>query len=210
MIQHTSNANSCIDCVHLPFAVYQVDKEFRIINDAYPYIASRLLTDPSIELQSALQRLVFTEQSTLRWERLSELLEVASSTSDYDVTMAVEQMVAYLSTEQAQPIREMLAVQLIESMDNLEQDIVDFASSSIRSSNLRADQVATFLTAPLRNGDNGQSSQILVNAMIQAVENSANSNSSLKAFVKSVNIIRASNGVDSDKALSLIRKVSCQ
>jgi predicted unusual protein kinase regulating ubiquinone biosynthesis (AarF/ABC1/UbiB family) len=29
----------------------QVDDEFKIISDAYPYIASRLLTDPSLELQ---------------------------------------------------------------------------------------------------------------------------------------------------------------
>ena len=37
----------------------QVDKDFRIISDAYPYIASRLLTDPSKELQAALQQLLF-------------------------------------------------------------------------------------------------------------------------------------------------------
>jgi hypothetical protein len=39
----------------------QVDKDFRIISDAYPYIASRLLTDPSAELQAALQQLLFTD-----------------------------------------------------------------------------------------------------------------------------------------------------
>ena len=32
----------------------QVDQNFRIISDAYPYIASRLLTDPSKELKAAL------------------------------------------------------------------------------------------------------------------------------------------------------------
>ena len=34
----------------------QVDDEFKIISDAYPYIASRLLTDPSVELQAALEQ----------------------------------------------------------------------------------------------------------------------------------------------------------
>ena len=29
----------------------QVDKNSRIISDAYPYIASRLLTDPSVDIQ---------------------------------------------------------------------------------------------------------------------------------------------------------------
>ena len=37
----------------------EVDKEFRIINRAYPYIAARLLTDPSSELQAASQQLLF-------------------------------------------------------------------------------------------------------------------------------------------------------
>lgn len=37
----------------------QVDRESRIISDAYPYIASRLLTDSAPELQSALQQLLF-------------------------------------------------------------------------------------------------------------------------------------------------------
>lgn len=37
----------------------QVRPESRIIQDAYPYIASRLLTDSSPELQAALQQLIF-------------------------------------------------------------------------------------------------------------------------------------------------------
>ncbi|CAN0499289.1 unnamed protein product, partial [Scytosiphon promiscuus] len=52
--------------VFLPFAtseiaVLKVDKESRIIPDAYPYIASRLLTDSAPELQSALQQLLFKD-----------------------------------------------------------------------------------------------------------------------------------------------------
>lgn len=39
----------------------QVDRESRIISDAYPYIASRLLTDSAPELQSALQQLLFKD-----------------------------------------------------------------------------------------------------------------------------------------------------
>ena len=46
----------------------QVDPEFRIISDAYPYIASRLLTDSSPELQGALQTLLFKD-GRARWER---------------------------------------------------------------------------------------------------------------------------------------------
>ena len=54
----------------------EVDQNFRIINRAYPYIASRLLSDPSSELQSAAQQLLLRD-GLPRWDRLDELLEVA-------------------------------------------------------------------------------------------------------------------------------------
>ena len=58
----------------------QVDKDFRIINDAYPYIASRLLTDPSNELKDAVQKLLFNADSEPNWDRLSDLLSTAQET----------------------------------------------------------------------------------------------------------------------------------
>ena len=39
----------------------QVDRESRILSEAYPYIASRLLTDSAPELQDALQQLLFKD-----------------------------------------------------------------------------------------------------------------------------------------------------
>ena len=72
----------------------QIDSDFRIISDAYPYIASRLLTDPSEQLQGALQQLVIKD-GKLRWDRLGELMEEASSTSDYDVTLAADQVITH-------------------------------------------------------------------------------------------------------------------
>lgn len=43
----------------------QVDDEFKIISDAYPYIASRLLTDPSVELQAALEQVTQLDYTDL-------------------------------------------------------------------------------------------------------------------------------------------------
>ena len=54
----------------------QVDGTFRIINDAYPYVASRVLSDP--QLQSILQYMVLTPERRMRWNRLENLLESAS------------------------------------------------------------------------------------------------------------------------------------
>merc|ERR1719198_875732 len=47
----------------------QVDRDFRIISDAYPYIASRLLTGPQPELRDALRQLLFKDGQP-RYRRL--------------------------------------------------------------------------------------------------------------------------------------------
>ena len=44
---------------HVTAAWPQVDSDFAIIKDAYPYIATRLLTDRSPQLQNALKQLIF-------------------------------------------------------------------------------------------------------------------------------------------------------
>lgn len=55
----------------------QVDPTSRIISEAYPYIASRVLTDSQEELKEALRRLALTADGHVRWERLEGLLDEA-------------------------------------------------------------------------------------------------------------------------------------
>ncbi len=55
----------------------QVDPKFRIINDAYPYVASRVLSDA--KLQDILQYMVLTKDDKVRWSRLENLLQSAST-----------------------------------------------------------------------------------------------------------------------------------
>ena len=59
----------------------QVDPKSRIISEAYPYVANRVLTDDSQEeLREALRRLIFTADGHIRWSRLESLLdELAAS-----------------------------------------------------------------------------------------------------------------------------------
>jgi len=59
----------------------QVDPKARIISEAYPYVANRVLTDPQDELQEALRRLAFTSDGRIRWDRLESLLEEARDSS---------------------------------------------------------------------------------------------------------------------------------
>ena len=75
----------------------QVDDGFAIIQDAYPYIAARLLTDTSPQLQRALSQLIFRD-GRLRWDLLEGLLANAAETSEYDLLTAGEQLAAHQPT----------------------------------------------------------------------------------------------------------------
>lgn len=99
----------------------QVDRDFRIITTAYPYISSRLLTDPSPELQSALQQLLFKEGKP-RWERLEQLLSQASATRDYDATEAVQKLLDYIVSPRGAAIREQLVMDVINGVDEISDE----------------------------------------------------------------------------------------
>lgn len=106
----------------------QVDPNFKILNEAYPYIASRLLTDPAPELQEALQCLLF-ENGRPRWNRLESLLESASNAGDYDVTVAFEQLISFLLSPQGKLVRYNLADELTAELDRLGIDLTQYYAS---------------------------------------------------------------------------------
>lgn len=184
----------------------QIDSDFRIISDAYPYIASRLLTDPSEELQSALQQLVIKD-GKLRWDRLEELMEEASYTSDYDITMAADQMIEYLSTNQSKPIRDLLAPQIVGTLTELEEEAVVFLSSS----RTRQDIQSSLLAVLSGRDQTNRTLSTLVDRMldsIQAVEGGptidghVRMSASGSGGLKVLKLLRESNGLD--RELSLI------
>jgi predicted unusual protein kinase regulating ubiquinone biosynthesis (AarF/ABC1/UbiB family) len=95
-----------------------VDPEFKVLSKAYPYVAKRLLTDPSPELRNSLKDLLFKDGS-FRWNRLENLLQNAKSSQDYDIAGAVNQAVEYIFSERGDYIREQLAEEIIQSVDTL-------------------------------------------------------------------------------------------
>jgi aarF domain-containing kinase len=53
------------------------DRNYKVLGAAYPWVARRLLTDPSPELRTTLHRLLYKAHGVLRFERLEALLEQA-------------------------------------------------------------------------------------------------------------------------------------
>lgn len=97
----------------------QVDPQTRVISEAYPYVASRVLTDSQDDLQEALRRLALTPDGLIRWERLEGLLDKAKGSSGYDVTAALEQLTNYMISDDGLPLLKELADQLVEASDSL-------------------------------------------------------------------------------------------
>ncbi len=98
-----------------------VDPDFKVLGEAYPYIAKRLLTDPAPELRSSLKELLFKEES-FRWNRLEGLLKNAKGSMEYDISGSLDQGIEFLFSEQGNFIRERLIEEIIKSLDTLGQN----------------------------------------------------------------------------------------
>lgn len=177
----------------------QVDKDFRIIEDAYPYIASRLLTDPSTELQAALQQLLFRDGKP-RWERLQELLEKAVKVQDYDVMQAADRLLAYLASEQGAKIREAFADQAVEIADTLAAESTDLAVALVRSGSFSVGAGGQLLQEGQRGG-----LAAVADALLKSP--SATASPALTAATRVLRLLQESDGLSTEKLTTLTRKV---
>jgi aarF domain-containing kinase len=178
----------------------EIDKDFRIINDAYPYIASRLLTDPSVELQLALQQLLFKDGEP-RWDRLQELLEKAATTNDYDASSAIDQLLTYLFSDQAKNIREILIQQIVINVDQLGSDSVDYSIKVV--SNLLSPNGPGLSLLQQRDLNN------FFDALRESILASATPSPTLLNAEKIIRIFQSSskNFIDSERLTSIARKI---
>ncbi len=91
-----------------------VDRDFKVLEVAYPYVARRLLTDDAPELRASLTELLFKDGS-FRWNRLENLVRNARSSKGYDINRALDQAAEFLLSERGASIREKLIDELTAS-----------------------------------------------------------------------------------------------
>ena len=96
-------------------AIY-IDPNFKVLSEAFPYVAKRLLTDPADELRTSLQELLFKD-GKFRWNRLENLLKNARSNQEYDLNLVVNQGVEFLSSKRGSFIRDRLIDEFFNSVD---------------------------------------------------------------------------------------------
>jgi len=111
----------------------QVDPTSRIISEAYPYVASRVLTDPQQDLQEALKRLALTSEGKVRWDRLEGLLDEAKESSGYDVTAALNLLTDYLISDEGDAVLKDLADGIVQQADSLGTDGISYLVQAARA-----------------------------------------------------------------------------
>jgi predicted unusual protein kinase regulating ubiquinone biosynthesis (AarF/ABC1/UbiB family) len=109
-----------------------VDEDFKVLSAAYPYVAKRILTDPAPELRQSLIDLLFKEEE-FRWNRLENLLRNARNNYDYDLNGALNQAVDYLFSERGEFMRDRIAQELINGLDQLGQTALHTALEPLRN-----------------------------------------------------------------------------
>lgn len=108
-----------------------VDEEFKVLSAAYPYVAKRILTDPAPELRQSLIDLLFKEDE-FRWNRLENLLRNARNNYDYDLNGSLNQALDFLFSDRGEFMRDRIAQELINGLDNLGQTALNTALEPLR------------------------------------------------------------------------------
>ncbi|MEM9275300.1 MAG: AarF/ABC1/UbiB kinase family protein [Cyanobacteria bacterium P01_F01_bin.143] len=108
-----------------------IEPDFKVLSKAYPYVAKRLLTDPAPELRDSLKDLLFKEEG-FRWHRLENLMRNANNSVDYDFDKIVNQALDYLFSERGNFIRDRLADEIVNALDNLGRKTWMNVSTSVR------------------------------------------------------------------------------
>lgn len=92
--------------------------DYKVLAAATPYVAQRLLTDPTPELRASFSNLLFKD-GRFRWNRLANLLRDARSSEEYHRGETFKQMIDFLFSEPGQFIRDGLATELIQILDGM-------------------------------------------------------------------------------------------
>ena len=126
---------------------------------------------------------------------------------DYDATAAAEQLLLYLVSEQASPIRDIMSVQLLDIMDKLGADMLDYTLNITTSSS----------TLPLlaqRVGPNllqGMGKEFSISNTLQILLDSTTTvappSEPLRNAVSTLSTISSTRGIDVEKLNSVLKKV---
>ncbi|MEA5581175.1 AarF/ABC1/UbiB kinase family protein [Nodularia harveyana UHCC-0300] len=103
-------------------AIY-IDPEFKVLSEAYPYVAKRLLTDQAPQLRTSLQNLLFKDEK-FRWNRLENLLKNAKKNQDYDFNLVLNQGLDFLSSDRGAFIRDRMVDEFVNGLNAVSKNVL--------------------------------------------------------------------------------------
>ena len=113
----------------------KLDREFKILKIAYPYIAKKLLTDNSEEILEILLEVIFDKEGRIQVEKVESLLNILFKDSEYinsDLIPVANAGVKLFVSKKGSEVRKNLLLSLIKD-DKIEFDDVKKLLGLIRS-----------------------------------------------------------------------------
>ena len=93
----------------------QADPDYDLLNQAYTYMASRLLTDPEPRLRRSLEEVLF-KNGRLRWSRFENLVKEGRRSASFDPNQ-MWLLLDWIISPSSQTIRDQLAKEVASMMD---------------------------------------------------------------------------------------------
>ena len=90
-----------------------LNPNFKIVEVGYPYIARRLLTGESADLQRRLLNVLFKD-GKFQWQRLENLIAIARTDNNFDVLPTAQMGLQYLMSEEGKFLRRQMVLALTE------------------------------------------------------------------------------------------------
>merc|ERR1712238_617212 len=122
------------------------DLNYSILNECYPYLAKRLLSDDSPRARGALRTLLYGKGDDLNLKKLQDLssglesytvstssVESSRGESDEGRSVAVEQLTSVVLSEESNYVQELLLKELAVALDTTLRDVITSPIQSIAS-----------------------------------------------------------------------------
>ena len=135
-----------------------LNPNFKIVEVSYPYVSQRLLTGESPQLRRRLLD-VLIDDGKFQWQRLENMIEIASSDDSFDLLPTARLGLEYLLSEEGKYLRQQLLLALTEGdrlhtdeirrlwsliQDDIKpQKIIDFAFTAFRQ--ISAESIAAIV-----------------------------------------------------------------
>ncbi len=101
----------------------KVKPDLQVFAQAYPYVASRLLTATVPELKTCLQDILIKD-NRINWQRLEQLIQYASRNKNSQLKTLINPLLSFIESESGSVFRQLLIRDLLADLDTLPSQLL--------------------------------------------------------------------------------------